>query len=645
MNSKNKCWNLKKYFILFICLVLFYAIFITIPVFASEPLTLRVGAYENSPKIFTDDKGNVSGFWPDIINYIALQEGWKIEWVWCTWSKCMDKLENKEIDLMPDVGFTEPRSKKYTFSQEIVLVSWSRLYARKDSDIETILDLEDKKIGALVGSFNLQGPEGIKELTGKFDLNCTFIEMNNYTEVFEALEKGEIDAGVTNKDFGNKHEKDFNIKRTPIIFQPAHMQFAFPKDSDLTPYLLERIDYYIKELKEDRDSIYYQSLEKWFAVKLGERQVIPKWLYYILISTGGIVFLLLGGNYLLRAKVRSKTKDLRKEINERKTAEESLYQSEKRYRFLAEQPGQMIYDYNILSGKISWYGDVEGVTGFNFDDFRKVDVSSWENLIHTNDRKNTLMLLNNAIKNGEKYEMDYRFKCKDGTHKFIEDNGFFLLDKNGQAYQMLGIMKDISERKKSEEKLKKTMNATLDTLSKIIEVKDPYTAGHQQRVSQLAAAIAKELNLSQDKIEGIRIASLIHDVGKIGLPTEILSKPSKLTDIEFNLIKEHSQVGHNILKSIDFPWSIAEIVLQHHEKINGSGYPRGLKGDEILLEARIICVADVVEAMSSHRPYRPAKGIDAALEEISQNRGILYDSEVVDVCLRLFKEKGFKFES
>ncbi|RLD17979.1 MAG: hypothetical protein DRI33_04555, partial [Caldiserica bacterium] len=152
MNNKNNIWNLKKYLILFICLILFYAIFITIPVFASEPLTLRVGAYENSPKIFTDDKGNVSGFWPDIINYIASKEGWQIEWVWCIWLQCMDKLENKEIDLMPDVGFTEPRSKKYAFSREIVLVSWSRLYARKDSDIETILDLEDKKIGALVGS-------------------------------------------------------------------------------------------------------------------------------------------------------------------------------------------------------------------------------------------------------------------------------------------------------------------------------------------------------------------------------------------------------------------------------------------------------------------------------------------------------------
>jgi PAS domain S-box-containing protein len=200
------------------------------------------------------------------------------------------------------------------------------------------------------------------------------------------------------------------------------------------------------------------------------------------------------------------------------------------------------------------------------------------------------------------------------------------------------------ELQKTHQRLKKTMNAAIDAMSKIIEAKDPYTSGHQQRVSQLTTAIAKELDLSSDKIEGIRITSLIHDIGKIGLPTEILSKPTKLTDIEFNLIKGHSQIGYDILKSIEFSWPIAKIVLQHHERLNGSGYPQGLKGEDIIIEARILGVADVVEAMSSHRPYRPALGIDAALEEISKNKGILYDPEVVDVCLKLFKEKGFKFE-
>ena len=216
--------------------------------------------------------------------------------------------------------------------------------------------------------------------------------------------------------------------------------------------------------------------------------------------------------------------------------------------------------------------------------------------------------------------------------------------ESGGGCLVFTVISDITKRKQAEERLKKTMDATIETMSKIIEVKDPYTAGHQQRVYQLATTIAKELDLSQDKIEGIRIASLIHDIGKIGLPSEILAKPTRLTNIEFSLIKEHSQIGYDILKSIDFSYPVANIVLQHHERLDGSGYPNNLKGDKILLEAKIIGVADVVEAMSSHRPYRPALGIDAALEEISQNRGILYDPEVVDACLKLFKEKGFKFD-
>jgi len=242
------------------------------------------------------------------------------------------------------------------------------------------------------------------------------------------------------------------------------------------------------------------------------------------------------------------------------------------------------------------------------------------------------------------------YTTPDGIRLLISDKIPYR-DRKGKVTGVIGLAKDITVQKKSEEelqqsyqKLKKTMDAAIDTISKIIEAKDPYTSGHQHRVCQLAVPLAQELGLTEDKIEGIRIASLIHDIGKIGLPTEILSKPTKLTDIEFSLIKGHSQIGYDILKSIDFSYPIARIVLQHHERISGSGYPNNLKDDEIMLEAKIIGVADVIEAMSSFRPYRPALGIDKALEEISQNKGILYDPEVVDACLRLSKEKGFKFK-
>jgi putative nucleotidyltransferase with HDIG domain len=176
-----------------------------------------------------------------------------------------------------------------------------------------------------------------------------------------------------------------------------------------------------------------------------------------------------------------------------------------------------------------------------------------------------------------------------------------------------------------------------------VEKRDPYTAGHQRRVADLARTIAKEMRLPPDKIDGIRLAGVIHDIGKIAVPSEILSKPGTLNEIEFNLIKRHPDTGYDILKNIDFPWPIAEIVRQHHERIDGSGYPRGIKGDEITLEARILAVADVVEAMASHRPYRASLGLDKALEEITVNQGTKYDPDVVRICISLFTDKKYEF--
>jgi len=249
-----------------------------------------------------------------------------------------------------------------------------------------------------------------------------------------------------------------------------------------------------------------------------------------------------------------------------------------------------------------------------------------------------------AIKYGEPYDQEWEVITMKGNKRWVHSVAK-AKQKEGKIISVLGSFQDITEQKQAEERLKKTMDATLETMSKIVEAKDSYTAGHQLRVSQLAVAIAVELNLPQDQLEGVRVSSLIHDIGKIGLPTETLSKPTHLAEIEFNLIKEHSQLGYDILKSIDFAYPVAQIVLEHHERLNGSGYPHQLKGDQILLEARILGVADVVEAMSSHRPYRPALGIDKALEEITRNKETLYEPKAVDACLRLFKEKGFEFES
>jgi putative nucleotidyltransferase with HDIG domain len=200
------------------------------------------------------------------------------------------------------------------------------------------------------------------------------------------------------------------------------------------------------------------------------------------------------------------------------------------------------------------------------------------------------------------------------------------------------------EREAAYETLDKALNDSIAAMSKMVEIRDPYTAGHQTKVADLSVAIARVLKLPDDQVKYLRIAALIHDIGKIHIPSDILNKPGKLRDMEWELIRIHAQGSYDILKNIEFPWPIAQIALQHHERMDGSGYPKGLSGDQILLEAKILAVADVVDAMSSDRPYRPALGIEKALEEISQNKGVLYDPDIVDACLKLFNKNGYKIE-
>ncbi len=219
-----------------------------------------------------------------------------------------------------------------------------------------------------------------------------------------------------------------------------------------------------------------------------------------------------------------------------------------------------------------------------------------------------------------------------------------------QTRGILGVTVDVTRRKKAEEelrdnlkKLQKLLQATVNGLVTAMEMRDPYTAGHQRRVAILASAIAQKMGLSEYIIDGINLAALIHDIGKMSIPAEILSKPGNLTSSEIKLIRYHPESGYEILKSIDFPWPVAEIVLQHHERIDGSGYPNGLRGNEILQEAKIIAVADLVEAMASYRPFRPAKGLELAIIELKRNKGILYDSEIVEATLSVLENSPLEF--
>jgi PAS domain S-box-containing protein/putative nucleotidyltransferase with HDIG domain len=215
--------------------------------------------------------------------------------------------------------------------------------------------------------------------------------------------------------------------------------------------------------------------------------------------------------------------------------------------------------------------------------------------------------------------------------------------KKGAVLLIKNITQQVEYDKKIKESLEallRTMYGTIEAMTKAVETRDPYTAGHQKKVADIAREIAKKMGLSREIIESVNLAGQIHDLGKIAVPAEILSKPGRISESEFNLIKSHPQLGYDILKNIDFPWPIAEIVLQHHEKLDGTGYPRGLKGDEIIIEARILAVSDIVEAMASHRPYRAALGIDLALEEVTRLAGTGLDGNVVEACVKIFEDEN-----
>lgn len=244
-------------------------------------------------------------------------------------------------------------------------------------------------------------------------------------------------------------------------------------------------------------------------------------------------------------------------------------------------------------------------------------------------------------------DFEIMMRRKDLSLQWVSVTSHAIRDTSGMILYYEGTLQDITSSKFAEEELKqlkKTSGGIIEAMSLTVEMRNPGKSGHQKKVSNLARAIAREMGLTHDMTEGIGIAGVIHDIGEISVPVRVLNKPARLTGMEYSLIKAHPQSGYNILKKAELPYHVAEIVLQHHERLNGSGYPKGLKGIEIFLEARILAVADVAEAITSQRPCRPALGINAALDEIKKNKGILYDAGVVEVCLKLFREKRFSFE-
>ncbi|CCK81557.1 two component system sensor histidine kinase, hybrid [Desulfobacula toluolica Tol2] len=410
-----------------------------------ENLSVKVGVYENKPKIFTDSNGRVAGFWPDLLAYIANKENWDITYIHGTWNEGLERLLANNIDIMPDVAFTEERANLYAFSKSPVLISWSRLYIKKNvTDIKSIRDLENKTIAVLKGSVNFECTGGIKELLQKFNINCTFLEFDSYNNAFEAVKNDLADACVTNRNFGNKNEKKFQLKKTAIIFQPININFAFTKNASLPHNFSERIDHHMEQLFKDSTSFYYQLLEKYFETTIAKKtvEIFPDWIKTVLKSSGILLAFLVLVVFISRVQAKKQTAEI-------KIKNKALQKSEAHLRTLIETIPDLIWlkdpdgVYLACNPKFErFFGaketDIVGKTDYDFVDKKMAD------FFRENDRM--AMAAGKPTMNEEEIIFN-----DDGHKELLETVKTPMYDSDDKLIGVLGIGRDFTRRKQAEQ--------------------------------------------------------------------------------------------------------------------------------------------------------------------------------------------------
>ena len=617
-------------------------LFLLLPAPLRGEEVLRVGLYENPPKIFTSPSGRPEGIFPDLIRAIAAQEGWTLKFVPGTWAQCLDRLGKGELDILPDVSFSPERARLYSFPSEPVLSDWLQVYALPGSDIRSLPDLNGKRVALLAGSIQ---EDSLRTLAREFELSVTPVPFPSFDEAFRAVEEGRADAVLSNRFFGHHNRDRFRLEETGVIFRPSKLFFALSPLAN--PAIAEGLDRQLRLLKEDPQSAYYKSLGRWLS---GEVQPgAPPWVegeVYVLL---GLLFLGIAFHVALHRRIGARTREL-------ESANQALALSRNTWRstFDAVQDALWVLDADAVV--LSANAATQWVLG---TDPRTVEGRPWSSV-----REEHLPTLDDGLLQAARTS-----RRRESTYLCREDRWFKatvdpIPGEGGTLRGFILSVGDITDLKRAEEEieekaqsissinrklqesvveLKNTLQQTIQILVNASELKDPYTAGHQRRVATLGHAIALEMGLTAEKARRVELAGLVHDIGKIEIPSEILVKPRRLSDIEYRLVQTHPAAAFRILKDVPAAWPLAEIVYQHHERLDGSGYPRNLRGDAILLEARILSVADTVEAMSTHRPYRAARGVEAALKTIEAEKGTSFDPLVVDACVRLFRQRGFSF--
>ena len=564
------------------------------------------------------------------------------EWIWAIDIHGVHTFSNAAIEKI--LGFTAEEivklgaAKNLVFEEDIPLLTgtlvraieqkkgWSNLVLRWKHRDGTLRYLESNAVPIFDQKGNLQGFQGSdRDITERKKAEEMLRESEaNYRQLFDNSPAGIYQINFKSGKF---------IKANDVFCEYAGC--TQEEITSLSPFDI---------LSEDSQKLFLERLGK-----ISQGVKVPETVEFEILNKKGKRFLVQlnikniydEAGHIVGADV------VAHDITERKKTEEKIHQSEEKYRNILEHMQEAYYEVD-LTGNLTFGNDsLCRITGCSRDQLLGMNYAKFSD---PENSKKVFQLFNKVYKTGEPEDrFDWQVLRKDLTRRYIEASVSVMKDATGEKIGFRGLLRDITGRREAEEKLQQTLDSlkkavgtTIQVLVSVLESRDPYTAGHQTQVANLACVIATEMGLDQERIEGMRMAGVIHDIGKLAIPTEILAKPSKLTDIEFSLIKQHPLSGYEMLKYVESPWPLAQIVYQHHERMNGTGYPRNLKGDEILLEARIMAVADVVDAMASHRPYRASLGIEEALREIESNKGILYDETVVNACLTLFREKDYK---
>jgi PAS domain S-box-containing protein/putative nucleotidyltransferase with HDIG domain len=603
--------------------------------------TIRVAIYDNPPIIFMDPRGVPGGLFADVLAAVAKSEGWQVEAVPGTFSEGLERLEKAEVDLMAGVAFTPGRERKFSFSRETVLSNYGMFFQSSGEKLESLLDLNGRRVALAREDIYARGLSG---LAAQFGLAFEAVEVDDYPDVFKALETGTADAGLVSRSYGQANQARFRVNRTPIVISPVELRFAAPLGRSAV--LLQILDFHLGQMKTREDSAWAKSISRWIE---GEESPgrLPSWVRPAAWVAVLLFLLALAAAVLFRKQAVLRTRQLlksRQALHVHKDYLENLFQGSPEAIAFLDAEGLVV---RVNQPFTELFGfSQEECQGRHLDDFLVPPERAEEA------RRATERARQGILNSFETVRV-----AKDGILIDVEAQGTPIYSEGGKVGEYF-LYRDIRDRKATErallanredlrrslERMDRAWRQTIEVLSSTAEARDPYTAGHQRNVALLAGAIAREMGRDERFVEGVVLASLVHDIGKIVVPAEILSKPGKLAPLEFDLIRVHPEAGASILRLIDLPWPLAEIVRQHHERLDGSGYPNGLAGGQLLGEARVIAVADVVEAMASHRPYRPALGIDRALEEILAGRGTRFDEQAVDACLVLFRERGFVFQ-